>query len=57
LAEADHVSVDRLAASLVLERMGECSCLQARRIRDPLADLNRVLSQVPNVEPESYDRI
>jgi hypothetical protein len=57
LAEADHVSVDRLVSSLVSERVGDWIRLEARASRGSLEKLSRVLSKVPNVEPDSHDRI
>lgn len=57
LADADQVSVDRLVASLVQESIGDWARLEARASRGSLEKLNRVLSKVPSVEPDSHDRI
>jgi hypothetical protein len=57
LAEADHVSVDRLVAAIVNERASDWSKLQARAARGSLEKLRNVLSKVSNAEPESADRL
>jgi len=57
LAEADQVSVDRVVAALVMERVGDWSRLEARASRGSLEKLGQVLSKVPSIEPESHDRL
>jgi predicted DNA-binding ribbon-helix-helix protein len=57
LAEADHVSVDRLVASIVNERASDWSKLQARAARGSLDKFQRVLSKVSDAPPEPMDRL
>jgi len=57
LAEADHVSVDRLVAAIVNERATEWARLQARAARGSLDKLHAVLAKVGDAAPEASDRI
>ncbi|MGA2143939.1 MAG: toxin-antitoxin system HicB family antitoxin [Bryobacteraceae bacterium] len=57
LAEIDHVSVDRLVAALVNERVGDWSKVQARAARGSVERLKRVLSKVSDAPPEAMDRL
>ena len=56
LAELDRVSVDRLVAALVNERVGEWSRLQARAARGSVEKLKQVLSKVGDGPVEAADR-
>ena len=56
-AEADHVSVDKLVAALVSERVGDWSRMQARAARGTLEGLRRVLAKVGDTPPENFDRL
>jgi predicted DNA-binding ribbon-helix-helix protein len=55
LAEADHVSVDKLVAAIVSERANDWSRLQARAARGSLKKLNAVLAKVSDAPPEAMD--
>jgi predicted DNA-binding ribbon-helix-helix protein len=57
LAEADHVSVDRLVAAIVNERASEWSKLQDRAARGSPEKLRNVLAKVSDVPPEAFDRL
>jgi predicted transcriptional regulator len=57
LAEADQVSVDRVVAALVMERLSDWSRLEARASRGSLEKLGKILSKIPGVEPEAHDRL
>jgi hypothetical protein len=57
LAEADHVSVDRLVAAIVNERASDWAKLQARAARGSLEKLNAVLAKVSDAPPEAADRL
>jgi predicted DNA-binding ribbon-helix-helix protein len=57
LAEADHVSVDRLVAAIVNERARDWSNLHARAARGSLDKLRRVLAKVGDAPPEAMDRL
>ncbi|HEX4322972.1 MAG TPA: hypothetical protein VHZ52_18805 [Acidobacteriaceae bacterium] len=57
LAEADHVSVDRLVAALVNEHAGECSRMQERAARGSVEKLKRVLAKISDVPVEAKDRL
>jgi predicted DNA-binding ribbon-helix-helix protein len=57
LAEADHVSVDRLVAAIVNERASDWAKLQARAARGSLDKLHSVLAKVRDIAPESSDRL
>ena len=55
LAEADHVSVDRLVAAMVNERVSDWARLQARAERGSLEKLRNVRAKVSDVPPEVMD--
>ena len=57
LAEAHHVSVDRLVAALVNERVGDWERVQGRTERGSLEKLKRVLSKVSDAPAEAADRL
>jgi hypothetical protein len=57
LAEADHVSVDRLVAALVNEGVGDWERVQGRAERGSLEKLKRVLSKVSDAPAEAADRL
>jgi predicted DNA-binding ribbon-helix-helix protein len=57
LAEADHVSVDRLVAAIVNERASDWAKLQARASRGTLEKFRSVLSKVSDAPPEPMDRL
>lgn len=57
LAEKDNVSVDRLVAAIVSERVGDWSRMQARASRGSLEKFKYVLSKVSDAPPEERDRI
>jgi hypothetical protein len=57
LADADHVSVDKLVAAIVNERATDWSRLQARAARGSLEKLHRVLEKVSDAPPETMDRL
>lgn len=57
LAEADHVSVDRLVAAIVNERASDWSKLKARAARGSLEKLRSVLTKVGDAPPEAMDRL
>jgi len=57
LAEADHVSVDRLVAAIVNERASDWAKLQARAARGSLDKLNAVLAKVSDAAPDALDRL
>jgi hypothetical protein len=57
LADADHVSVDRLVAAFVNERASDWSRLQARAARGSIEKLKRVLAKVSDAPPEAMDRL
>lgn len=57
LAEADHVSVDRLVASIVNERVGDWAKLQARAAKGSHDKFRAVLSKVSDVPAEAMDRL
>ena len=57
LAAIDHISVDRLVAALVSERVGEWSRLQERAARGSVEKLKRVLAKVSDVPAEAADRL
>jgi hypothetical protein len=57
LAEADHVSVDRLVAAIVNERASDWAKLQARASRGSLEKYRNVLSKVSDAPPEPMDRL
>jgi predicted DNA-binding ribbon-helix-helix protein len=57
LAEADHVSIDRLVAALVDEGVGSWARIKARSERGALEKLKHVLSKVSDEPGEVHDRL
>jgi hypothetical protein len=57
LAEVDHVSVDRLVAALVNERVGDWARVQLRAERGSVEKLKHVLSKVSDVPAELRDQL
>jgi hypothetical protein len=57
LAEADHVSVDRLVVAIVNERASDWAKLQARAERGSLEKIDAVLAKVGDAAPEAADRL
>lgn len=57
LAEADHVSVDKLVAAIVNERARDWAKLQARAARGSLEKLRNVLAKVSDAPPEATDSL
>lgn len=57
LAEKDNVSVDRLVAAIVSEKVGDWSRLQSRASRGSLEKFRYVLSKVSDAPPEEIDRL
>jgi predicted DNA-binding ribbon-helix-helix protein len=57
LAEADHVSVDRLVAAMVNERVSDWAKLRARAERGSVEKLRNVLAKVSDAAPEAMDRL
>jgi hypothetical protein len=57
LAEADHVSVDRLVAAMVNEGVSDWARLQARAERGSVEKLRNVLAKVSDAPPEAIDRL
>jgi len=57
MADADHVSVDRLVASIVNEWASEWSKLQDRAAQGSLEKLKNVLAKVSDAPPEAFDRL
>ena len=57
LAESDHVSVDKLVAALVSERVGDWSRVKGRAERGSVEKLKRVLSKVSNGPADTVDQL
>jgi hypothetical protein len=57
LAEADNVSVDRLVAAIVSERVGDWARLQARAARGSLEKFHQALSKVSDAPPDPIDSL
>ena len=57
LAEMDHVSVDRLVAAIVSERVGDWSRLQVRASRGSLEEFKQILSKAGDATPEPMDSL
>ena len=57
LAEADHVSVDRLVAAMVNEGVSDWARLQARAERGSVEKLRNVLAKVSEAPPEARDSL
>lgn len=57
LAEADHVSVDRLVTALVSEGVDDWARIQARAESGSLDKLKHVLSKVADAPAEAADRL
>jgi hypothetical protein len=57
LAESDHVSVDKLVAALVSERVGDWSRVKDRAARGSVVKLKRVLAKVSNAPADAVDQL
>lgn len=60
LAQRDGISVDQFIALAVAEKMAELmteTYLEERARRGSRAKYEAALAQVPDVEPEAYDRL
>ena len=57
LADADHVSVDRLVVALVNEGIEDWARVKARAERGSLDKLKHVLAKVPDVPAEAQDQL
>jgi hypothetical protein len=55
IAKAQHLSVDELFASAFVEHVAACERLQ-QRARGSHKKFLAVLDEVPDVEPEEFDR-
>ncbi|HTV54316.1 MAG TPA: hypothetical protein VMI06_05315 [Terriglobia bacterium] len=56
-AEADHVSVDRLVATLVSEGVGRWARIKARGERGSLEKLKHVLCKVSGTPADVFDQL
>jgi hypothetical protein len=56
LAARDHVSVEELVSALLANRVASSEFIESRKRLFDRAEFQRVLDQVPDVEPEEYDR-
>jgi hypothetical protein len=56
IAAAQHVSVDEVFASAFTEQLAVWERLRQRASSGNREEFLRVLDQVPDVEPEDYDR-
>jgi len=60
LAKEEGVSINQLINSAVAEKMSSLMTLeylQKRAAQGSRGDLRRILDEVPDVEPERYDRL
>ena len=56
-AEADHVSVDRVVAAALSEKVGDWSRLRTRAERGSVDKLRSVLAKVGDAPPEADDQL
>jgi hypothetical protein len=56
-AANDHVSVDKLVACLISEKLADWSRLEARAARGSVEKLHDVLAKVRDVAPEPADSL
>ena len=57
LAASDHVSVDKLVAALVSERVGDWYRVKDRAERGSIEKLKHVLSKVSNAPADAVDQL
>ena len=57
LAAADHLSVEEFVSILLANRVASREFIDSRARLFDRADFDRALDQIPDVEPEDYDRL
>ncbi len=57
IAAEENVSIEVLLASAVEQHLFEIERLKRRAARGSLADFQRVMDKVPDVEPPAYDKL
>ena len=57
LAARDHVSVDEFVSAVLANGFARGESIEARAARFSREEFDRALNEIPDVEPESYDRL
>ena len=57
LAARDHVSVEEFVSGLLANGLASRTYIQSRAKLFDRGEFERALTQVPDVEPEGYDRL
>ena len=57
IAEAQHVSVDEVFASVFVEQLAAWERLQQRAARGDRGKFLAALDKVPDVDPQDFDRL
>ena len=56
IAARDHVSVEEFVSALLASRLASCEYIETRARLFSRQEFERALGEVPDVEPEPYDR-
>jgi hypothetical protein len=57
VAARDHVPVEKFVADLLADRLASREYIEARAHLFTQEEYERALNEIPNVEPEDYDRL
>jgi hypothetical protein len=57
LAAEDHVSIEEFVSSVLANRLASREYLEERARHFNRVDFERALNEIPDVEPDSHDRL
>jgi hypothetical protein len=57
LADQEHISVDDFVSAALAEQIAARQYLSQRRARSTEDRFRQALKQIPDIEPEAYDRL
>ena len=57
LAARDHVSVDEFVSAVLASRLASREYIESRAKLFDRGEFERALAEIPDVEPEDYDRL
>ncbi len=57
MAAKDQVSVEEFVSAVLADRLASCEYIEARAKLFNREEFDRVLNEIPDVEPEDYDRL
>jgi hypothetical protein len=57
LAARDHMSVEEFLSGMLANRLASRECIESRARLFDREEFERVLNEIPDVEPEDHDRL